>query len=138
VCGLKWNPEGNQLASGGNDNKLLIWDRANDVPLHKFPHHTAAVKAIAWSPHSHGLLASGGGSQDKHIRFWNTTTGKALESYDTESQGHTLRVLYLSVSPDGENIVTGAGDETLRFWNVFNNGKKEKKRMTAFDIRSQI
>jgi cell division cycle 20-like protein 1 (cofactor of APC complex) len=33
--------------------------------------------------------------------------------------GHTLRVLYLSVSPDGETIVTGAGDETLRFWSVF-------------------
>jgi len=23
------------------------------------------------------------------------------------------------MSPDGENIVTGAGDETLRFWNIF-------------------
>jgi cell division cycle 20-like protein 1 (cofactor of APC complex) len=23
------------------------------------------------------------------------------------------------MSPDGETIVTGAGDETLRFWNVF-------------------
>jgi cell division cycle 20-like protein 1 (cofactor of APC complex) len=33
--------------------------------------------------------------------------------------GHTYRVLYLSMSPDGQNIVTGAGDETLRFWNVF-------------------
>ena len=33
--------------------------------------------------------------------------------------GHTTRVLYLGMSPDGENIVTGAGDETLRFWNVF-------------------
>ncbi|CAF1201984.1 unnamed protein product [Rotaria sordida] len=31
--------------------------------------------------------------------------------------GHTFRVLYLAVSPDGESIVTGAGDETLRFWN---------------------
>jgi len=38
--------------------------------------------------------------------------------------GHTYRVLYLSVSPDGENIVTGAGDETLRFWKVF-PGKKD-------------
>lgn len=28
-------------------------------------------------------------------------------------------VLYLSMSPDGQTIVTGAGDETLRFWNVF-------------------
>ena len=33
--------------------------------------------------------------------------------------GHSLRVLYLAASPDGQTIVTGAGDETLRFWNVF-------------------
>lgn len=29
--------------------------------------------------------------------------------------GHTYRVLYLSASPDGRTIVTGAGDETLRY-----------------------
>jgi WD40 repeat protein len=51
VCGLKWNPEGTQLASGGNDNRLLIWDRNGDSPLYKFAEHTAAVKALAWSPH---------------------------------------------------------------------------------------
>ena len=33
--------------------------------------------------------------------------------------GHTYRVLYLAMSPCGQNIVTGAGDETLRFWNIF-------------------
>ena len=33
--------------------------------------------------------------------------------------GHTFRVLYLATSPDGQHIVTGAGDETLRFWSVF-------------------
>ena len=33
--------------------------------------------------------------------------------------GHTNRVLYLAMSPSGETIVTGAGDETLRFWNAF-------------------
>jgi len=33
--------------------------------------------------------------------------------------GHTYRVLYLGLSPDGQNVVTGAGDETLRFWNLF-------------------
>ena len=37
--------------------------------------------------------------------------------------GHTLRVLYLAVSPDGQTIVTGAGDETLRFWNAFPGSK---------------
>jgi len=29
VCGLKWSPDEQQLASGGNDNKLLIWNRNN-------------------------------------------------------------------------------------------------------------
>ena len=29
------------------------------------------------------------------------------------------RVLYLAMSPDGSTIVTGAGDETLRFWNLY-------------------
>ena len=29
------------------------------------------------------------------------------------------RVLYLALSPDGQTAVTAAGDETLRFWNVF-------------------
>lgn len=37
--------------------------------------------------------------------------------------GHTFRVLYLAMSPDGQTIVTGAGDETLRFWNAFQKGK---------------
>jgi WD40 repeat protein len=33
-------------------------------------------------------------------------------------------VLYLSMSPDGGTIVTGAGDETLRFWDVFSQKGK--------------
>ena len=32
---------------------------------------------------------------------------------------HKLWVLYLSMSPCGKYVVTGAGDETLRIWNVF-------------------
>jgi WD40 repeat protein len=46
----------------------------------------AAVKAIAWSPHQHGLLASGGGTADRCIRFWNTASGAALTAIDTGSQ----------------------------------------------------
>lgn len=163
VCGLKWNPDDGQLASGGNDNRLLIWEGMRTEPLFRFTEHQAAVKAIAWSPHQKCLLASGGGTADRKIRFWNTMTGKMVQEVDTGSQvcnlawsknsnelvsthgfsqnqivvwkypsmqqvvsltGHTYRVLYLAMSPDGEVIVTGAGDETLRFWNAFK--KKEK------------
>ncbi|MCJ1261955.1 substrate-specific activator of APC-dependent proteolysis [Lobaria immixta] len=163
VCGLRWNTEDGQLASGGNDNKLMVWDKLSETPLHKFSDHTAAVKAIAWSPHQHSLLASGGGTADRRIKFWNTQTGKCVQEIDTGSQvcnlawsknsneivsthgysqnqivvwkypsmtqvasltGHTYRVLYLAMSPDGQTVVTGAGDETLRFWKCF--GKRER------------
>jgi WD40 repeat protein len=47
-----------------------------------------AVKAIAWSPHERGLLASGGGKADRCIRSWNTITdtNTALSCVDTGSQ----------------------------------------------------
>ncbi|KAF3760245.1 WD40 repeat-like protein [Cryphonectria parasitica EP155] len=165
VCGLKWNSDDRQLASGGNDNKLMVWEDLNETPLWKFSDHTAAVKAIAWSPHQRGLLASGGGTADRRIIFHDTLKGSVINEVDTGSQvcniawsknsneivsthgysqnqivvwkypsmtqvvsltGHTYRVLYLAMSPDGRVVVTGAGDETLRFWNVF--GRKPGSR----------
>lgn len=57
-----------------------------DGPLWKFHEHTAAVKALAWDPHVAGVLATGGGTADKHIRFWNVTGGTMLNQLDTGSQ----------------------------------------------------
>lgn len=160
VCGLKWSPDDQMFCSGGNDNKLFIWTPKSTNPIFKSGLHKAAVKALAWSPHQHGLLASGGGTADRCIRFWNANSGKLINTVDTGSQvcnllfsknenelisthgytenqihiwsypkmkkistliGHSYRVLYLAMSPDGRTIVTGAGaeDETLRFWDLF-------------------
>ncbi|CAN0402043.1 unnamed protein product [Scytosiphon promiscuus] len=33
VCGLKWSFDDKQLASGGNDNKLLIWNAHSTSPV---------------------------------------------------------------------------------------------------------
>lgn len=38
ICGLKWSPCGQQLASGGNDNVLCIWDSQFRL-LHKISAH---------------------------------------------------------------------------------------------------
>jgi len=49
-------------------------------------HHQAAVKALGWCPFHRGLLASGGGTADRTIKFWNTNSGAMLNSVDTGSQ----------------------------------------------------
>eukprot|EP00040_Diaphanoeca_grandis_P023268 m.126247 g.126247 ORF g.126247 m.126247 type:complete len:490 (+) comp29192_c0_seq1:441-1910(+) len=177
VCGLEWSPDDQHLASGGNDNKLFIWNAGYTTPRHRFTEHIAAVKAIAWSPHQHGLLASGGGTADQCIRFWNTLTSQPLQCIETKSQvcnlawsknanelvsthgysqnqimlwkypsmtqiatltGHTYRVLYLAMSPDGQTIVTGAGDETLRFWNVFSKTRSPKQNKSVLNLFTHI
>ncbi|XP_076338563.1 fizzy-related protein homolog isoform X3 [Tachypleus tridentatus] len=142
VCGLKWSPDNQYLASGGNDNKLFVWNLNSVVPVQTYTEHLAAVKAIAWSPHHHGLLASGGGTADRCIRFWNTLTGQPMQCVDTGSQVCNLawsrHASELAVSPDGESIVTGAGDETLRFWNVFSKARSQKEAKSALNLFTSI
>ena len=91
VCGLEWRSDGAQLASGGNDNLVNIWDARSSVPKFTKSNHRAAVKAIAWCPWQTNLLATGGGSSDKHIHFWNGTSGARLNSIDSGSQVTSLR-----------------------------------------------
>jgi len=90
VCGLTWSPDGSTLASGGNDNKLMLWDAsasgATASPRFTLTDHQAAVKALAWSPHERNLLATGGGTADRCIKLWNSQTGAILNSVDTGSQ----------------------------------------------------
>ena len=92
VCGLDWRSDGAQLASGGNDNLVNIWDaRSLNAPKFTKTNHKAAVKAVAWCPWQLNLLATGGGSNDRQIHFWNSTTGARTNSIDTGSQVTSLR-----------------------------------------------
>ncbi|CAM0140020.1 WD repeat-containing protein slp1 [Umbelopsis sp. WA50703] len=86
VCGLKWRSDGVLLASGGNDNLVNIWDARSTKPKFTKASHNAAVKAMAWCPWNLNLLATGGGTSDKHVHFWNTTTTARLHSIFTGSQ----------------------------------------------------
>jgi cell division cycle 20, cofactor of APC complex len=104
VCGLKWSHDGSQLASGGNDNLLNIWDYGSSTARFSLDHHQAAVKALAWCPWQGNLLASGGGAADRHIRFWNTQTGACLNAVDTKSQ-----VCSIQWSRHQKELVSGHG-----------------------------
>lgn len=180
ICGLKWSSSGQHLASGGNDSLLCIWDLSmasstrppnQNQWVHRFENHMGAVRALAWCPFQSNLLASGGGGNDRCIKFWNTSTGACLNSVDTGSQvcsllwnknerellsshgsgqnqltlwkypsmvkmaeltGHTSRVLFLAQSPNGCTVASAsAGDETVRFWNVFGTPDASKPAAKA-------
>ncbi|XP_022802199.1 cell division cycle protein 20 homolog [Stylophora pistillata] len=59
-----------------HDNNILVQKK-------KFLVH---FQALDWCPFQRNVLASGGGTADRHIRFWNVSTGNCLSSVDTHSQ----------------------------------------------------
>jgi cell division cycle 20-like protein 1 (cofactor of APC complex) len=65
-------------------------------------------------------LVSTHGYSDNAIVVWKYPSLKKVSTLT----GHSLRVLYLAMSPDADSVVTGAGDETLRFWKLFPKNNK--------------
>lgn len=107
VCGLTWSPDGKYLASGGNDNTVFIWPMttgSEHQAVHALNEHQGAVKALAWCPWQPNLLASGGGTSDRHIRIWNVNSGSCISSLDTSSQ-----ISSLVFSPNYKELVSGHG-----------------------------
>ena len=84
VCGLKHDPCG--LASGSNDNFAYVWDLFTGKARYQLSGHKAAVKALSWCPWQRNLLATGGGTSDQTMRFWNIETGKLINTVSTNSQ----------------------------------------------------
>ncbi|GFQ97760.1 cell division cycle protein 20 homolog [Trichonephila clavata] len=110
ICGLRWSLDGRYLASGGNDNLVNIWTsdagigQSEASPLHTFNEHQAAVKALAWCPWQQNVLASGGGTADRHIRFWNCSLGSSLNAIDAKSQ-----VCAILWSKEYKELISGHG-----------------------------
>ncbi|WVQ84876.1 hypothetical protein IAT38_007039 [Cryptococcus sp. DSM 104549] len=180
VCGLTWRSDGQFLASGGNDNVVNCWDgrvgasvlqaeegTPRGIAKWTKRNHTAAVKALAWCPWQSSLLATGGGTADKHIHFWSTSTGARTASLQTSTQvtsltfsphskeilgthgypdntitlwsypslekvwevpAHDSRIICSALSPDGTTVCTGAGDENLKFWKIWEPRASKKER----------
>nr|DBA23583.1 TPA: hypothetical protein GDO54_014482 [Pyxicephalus adspersus] len=117
ICSLKWSPSEKLLASGSSDGLLNIWSYDPGsvklkTPLQSIPHPTA-VKAMNWCPWLSETLAVGGGMTDGQIRIWDTTTGKNINSTNTNSQ--ICSILWL---PDTRELATshGAPGNQVTFW----------------------
>src|SRR5262249_35007549 len=111
ICGLAWSPNGDFFASGGNDNtchlfetsRVLRYAPADTNIMASRPSFNlgptaathqwtvlAAVKAIAFCPWQRGLIAIGGGSNDRCIHFYHTLSGSSLAVIDCNAQVTSL------------------------------------------------
>lgn len=83
------------------------------------------VCSVIWSKEHHELI-TGHGYCDNQLIIWKYPTLTKV----AELTGHTSRILGMSMSPDGETVVSLGADETLRFWECFKADKSKLKNET--------
>ncbi|KAJ3043637.1 ubiquitin-protein transferase activating protein [Rhizophlyctis rosea] len=123
VRAMAWCPwESNVLATGGGlgDRTIRIFN-SNSGKCLTSVETGSQVCALVWSKAYKELLSSHSLASDQLV-LWNYPS----MTKTTTLVGHTVRPLFMALSPDGQTVVTGAGDENLRFWKCFETKPGQK------------
>ncbi|KAL3481655.1 WD40-repeat-containing domain protein [Aspergillus californicus] len=119
ILSVAVSPSGKFIATGGEDNKLIIWDATTLTPVQTFPQHRDSVSGLAFARHV-SSMSSGeqlfSGSFDRTIKTWSiSTTGHA---YVETLFGHQDNVTSLAAMTIDQCLSVGARDRTARLWKV--------------------
>ena len=100
----------NTVASGGDDNAIILWDRTTGQRGHVLTGHTAKVVGLAISPDGR-LLASA--SWDWRIGIWDAKTGEHIRWLE----GHKGPANAVAFGADGL-LYSASYDGTVREWRL--------------------
>ncbi|HEY5312834.1 MAG TPA: hypothetical protein VIK18_09955, partial [Pirellulales bacterium] len=103
------SPDGKQVATGGLDGVIRIWEAISGKLVRMLEGHDSYVYSLSWSPDGDTLASAG--SWDATIRLWDAHTGMPLRKFKTP-KGYAGRVAW---SPDGTRLLA-SGDHSGWLW----------------------
>ncbi|XP_059286031.1 uncharacterized protein LOC132039567 isoform X2 [Lycium ferocissimum] len=99
-----FSASGSWAATGGMDNKLIIWDLHTSSPRSTCEHE-AGVLCLLWLGKSSYVAT---GCVDGKVRIWDSRSGECVRTF----RGHTRAIQSLSASSDGKHLVSASYDKT--------------------------
>jgi hypothetical protein len=113
VWTIKYSPQGDKLASGGQDDMIRIWSKDGEL-LIEIEGHDNWVTSLCWSKDGAYIFS---GSYDCTIRKWQSIDGEQLVVF----HGHTQIVTSICLSTDGCHLVSASVDYSVRIWDLETN-----------------
>jgi WD40 repeat protein len=111
VTAIAFSPDGQMLASGGEDRSIRLWDTQTWTCRQVLPGHAWQVSSLAFISGGEVLLS---GSWDKTVKFWQVATGKEFDLL----AGHTDSVTCLVIDAGEQKIFTGSRDRSIKVWQL--------------------
>ncbi len=103
VRAVQYSPDGNLLATAGDDGVVRVWTNATWQLRHALTKHTGPVQALAFSPDG-AWLATGG--SDGQAIVWQVARGTVVRTVS----GHRTPVLAVGFSADGKRLMSASAD----------------------------
>ncbi|XP_046849685.1 WD repeat-containing protein 3-like [Xenia sp. Carnegie-2017] len=115
------------LVSGGVDKNIKIWGLDFGDCRKSIFAHDDSVMAVQFVPKTHYFFSA---SKDKTIKYWDAD--RFLH------EGHHSEIWSLAISHDGESVISGSHDKSLRLWErtdepLFVEEEREMEREAAYE-----
>jgi len=111
VWSLAYSPTGRELASGGADGVIRVWNTYTGVSLRTLASPGGPVLDIAYSP---GGRQFASGSESGQVYLQDVFDGELIRTLS----GHEANVGSLAYSPTGRHLATASSDGTARVWDA--------------------
>ena len=113
VNALAYSPDGQYIATGGDDGKVKLWNTRSEFCIITFSQHTASVSAVHFASQGQVLFSA---SLDGTVRAFDLIRYRNFRTFTSPSP---VQFSCLAVDPSSEVIAAGSTDSFEVFlWSV--------------------
>ncbi|KAJ3321242.1 WD repeat-containing protein 83 [Boothiomyces sp. JEL0866] len=113
-----YSKDGEYVLSAGGDRSIKLWNPKTETCIFTYTGHGKEVLSVQLPLNENTRFASGSG--DRSVFLWDVSTGKTVQRF----HDHTQRVNAVDFNKEGQIIISGSYDATVRIWDCRSLSKR--------------